>query len=132
MSGDTSSGRAGAGAPGASDGAGASERGGGTGPAAAAALLVDVGVNFAGKQYKGPGVVGRLLAESTSGGVGAVISISNSMAEAGINAGLSREHEPLYCTAGVHPHAAKSGIHDGLRCRPLPVRSTLPLLAAGK
>jgi Tat protein secretion system quality control protein TatD with DNase activity len=70
-------------------------------------LLVDVGVNFAGKQYKGPGVVRGILEESASS-VGAVISISNSMAEAVANQRLAVEHAALYCTAGVHPHAAKT------------------------
>lgn len=82
---------------------------------------MDVGVNFAGKQYKGPGVVHGILAESASS-VGAVISISNSMAEAVANQRLAVDHAALYCTAGVHPHAAKTiatGEDLGARLKPL-------------
>jgi TatD DNase family protein len=87
--------------------------------------LVDVGVNFAGKDYRRPGAVGALLEDSASI-VGAVISISNCMAEARVNNKLATEHAGLFCTAGVHPHSAKtvrawpqsvSPLAESCRCR---------------
>jgi Tat protein secretion system quality control protein TatD with DNase activity len=85
---------------------------------AARLRLVDVGVNFAGKDYRRPGAVGALLEDSASI-VGAVISISNCMAEARVNSKLATEHAGLFHTAGVHPHSAKTVRAKSKCVRPL-------------
>lgn len=80
-------------------------------------MMIDIGVNFAGRTYNREKIRGLLDVFKRSGG-DSVISISNSIREIGVNMKLS-EHSvagyssvsgfacPLYYTAGCHPHHAK-------------------------
>lgn len=67
---------------------------------------IDIGVNFAGKNYNGEKVK-KIMSESEDC-VLHVISISNSLKEIPINKKLCGENANLYYTAGIHPHDAKS------------------------
>lgn len=67
---------------------------------------IDIGVNFAGKNYNGDKIK-KIISESEDC-VLKIISISNSLKEIPINKKLCGENSNLYYTAGVHPHDAKS------------------------
>jgi len=69
-------------------------------------FTIDIGVNFAGKNYNGAKVK-EIISESEDC-VLKIISISNSLKEIPINKKLCEENTNLYYTVGVHPHDAKS------------------------
>lgn len=70
---------------------------------------IDIGVNFASKNYK-KDTVNSILKTSYDRGVSGVISISNSQKEILINEKLGISENNLYFTVGVHPHDAKSQV----------------------
>ena len=60
------------------------------------------------------------IERARAAGVGALVSIASSVADAGRVAGLTRAHRGVWGTAGVHPHeAARAGPDDVGRVREL-------------
>lgn len=70
-------------------------------------FTIDFGVNYASKKYEEEEIK-KLLEESYTSGVDAVVSISNSISESVRNIKLSKIFPRLYFTLGVHPHNAKN------------------------
>lgn len=72
--------------------------------------LFDVGVNLFSSQFDSDR--DQVITNAKAQGVDRLLLISSDLAETGLNQKYCAEHSGLYCTAGVHPHAA-SAVAEG-------------------
>ena len=70
--------------------------------------LTDVGVNMHSKQYAG--IHDAIIKNAKDAGIKSIITITNSLKESDANIRYCKKYNDspkLYCTLGVHPHAAR-------------------------
>jgi TatD DNase family protein len=67
--------------------------------------LIDIGVNFHSSQLKG--LAGELLQRAKEAGVSNVLATGTSLASSKQAVALTKQHDSVRATAGVHPHTAK-------------------------
>ena len=69
------------------------------------AELVDIGVNLVHDSFEGDRI--QVLQDARAAGVSRMIVTGTSINDSLAARELAKQHEPLWCTAGIHPHYAQ-------------------------
>src|SRR3954468_12561858 len=68
--------------------------------------LFDIGVNFHSSQLRGLGA--ELVQRAAAAGVSRILATGTSLAASRLALEFAHAHPPVWATAGVHPHDAKT------------------------